>query len=650
MKVTLDWLRDFVDLPSDDPGEIAEVFTNLGMEVESVEHLESPLAGVIVARVAGIRPHPDADRIRLVRVATGDEEVEVVCGAWNFETDAVVPYATVGAVLAGGLEVKEREIRGVASPGMICSEAELGLGDDSAGILVLDDSAPIGADFRTTLPFPDVVFDLSITPNRPDCMSVHGLARELAAYYDLSVRAPSPKVEEQAPDSKARIIVDDSDGCPRFVAREVREVSIALSPLWMKLRLRAAGVRPINNVVDITNYVMLETGQPIHAFDLDRISEETLVVRRARDGERLTTLDGADRELRPDDLVIADPSAPVSLAGVMGGGDSEVGEETRRVLIECAHWDPPSILFTAKHHGLRTEASARFERGVDPNLPPVAAARAAELVVRLAGGAAATGTHDVYPRPIEPKVVPLPVSEVARILGIELDGETVAGLLGRLGFGVSGQDPLEVTVPTYRPDVSRPADLVEEVARLYGYDRIPDSVPTGPGGGLPFEERRKRTISRMMVGAGYHEALTFSFVGEDDVEPFAFPEGDPRHDGVRVRNPLREEEAILRTTLLPGLLKGLHNNAARRIPDVALFEIGKVFLRGGGTLPEQPDRLAFVAMGSAWGTDSGGEVRPVDVQRAVGTWETLARAMHLGRWELREGAAPGFHPGRCAEV
>jgi phenylalanyl-tRNA synthetase beta chain len=650
MNVSLRWLEEFVDLPTDDPAELESVLSNLGLEVDGIEVVEAGFTGVVVTRVLEVKPHPNADKLRLVRVDRGDGEQEVVCGAWNFEAGAIVPLATVGAVLAGGLEVGEREIRGITSLGMICSEAELGLGEDAGGILVLEeDLFEVGADFATALPYPDVVFDLSITPNRSDAMSIYGVARDLAAYYDLPLRTPEHPVAAAKAKTRVKVAIEAPDLCPRFTVREIRNVGHGPSPLWMRLRLRDAGMRPISAVVDVTNYVMLEYGQPIHAFDADLVPEESFVIRRARAGERLVTLDGFTRDLLPDDLLVSGPDAALALAGVMGGEASEVTGVTDRILLEVAHFTAPGVLLTGKRLGLRSEAGARFERGVDPELPPLVSARAASLMAELAGGEVLGGFVDVYPEPIAPAEVALPIGEAERLLGVAIDAGTITTLLTRLGFAVSGDDPLHVVVPTYRPDVTRPADLVEEIGRLYGFDNIPRRLPKGVGEGLPVWEQRRRLVRRTLVGAGYHEIMTYSFLGADAIAALGFPEDDPEASPVPVRNPLSEEEGFLRTTLLPGVLGALRANAGRGRADAAVFEIGRVFLTGGADLPLQPRHVAFAATGRAPGPlwEGGAAVR--DARDAVGLWETLAAALGV-EYELEQAADAPFHPGRCGRI
>ncbi|MBN2113776.1 MAG: phenylalanine--tRNA ligase subunit beta [Acidimicrobiia bacterium] len=645
--ISLRWLQEFADLP-DDGEEVARALSALGHEVEGMRRVEAPFSGVVVARVREVRPHPRADKLRLARLDTGSGEQEVVCGAWNFEAGAIVPLSTVGAVLAGGLRVGEREIRGVLSRGMICSETELGLGEESAGILVLGEEYGVGADFAACLPFPDVLFDVTVTPNRPDAMSIYGLARDLAALYRVPLRRPSGDVGPTGAPTTGRAVVEDAARCPRFTAREVRNLSLGPSPLWMRLRLRHAGVRPISNVVDVTNYVMLELGQPIHAFDLDLIPQETLVVRRAREGETLTTLDGVERRLDPEDLLIASPDGPLALAGIMGGESSEVRPQTRRVFLEVAHFSAPGILLSGKRHGLRSEAGSRFERGVDPALPPLVSARAARLMADLAGGEVAGGFIDFYPQPIEPWVVALPRSEPARLLGVELGAERIDDLLTRLGCRVTGDDPRQVTVPTYRPDVTRPADLVEEIARLHGYDEFPSRLPKGVGEGLPVWEQRRRRVRRALVGAGCFEVMTFSFQGREDLEALGLPADDPRCHPVRVRNPLNEEQAFLRTSLVPGLLASLRANATRGRGDAAVFEMGRVFFPAAGELPEQPQRVAFAATGRIPGP-GWEKAAERDARDAVGLWEALAAALGLEH-RIEQVAEAPFHPGRCGRV
>ncbi|MDX1449081.1 MAG: phenylalanine--tRNA ligase subunit beta, partial [Acidimicrobiia bacterium] len=494
MKISLNWLSEFVDLPTRDPQELAHLLAALGHEVEGFEEVAAEWSGVTIAEVLTVDPHPDADKVRLCTVTTGGDPIDVVCGAWNFEAGAIVAFAEPGAVLPGGFEIGSRQIRGVTSNGMICSEKELGLGEDHAGILVLEPEAPVGADFGEWVALPDVVFDLTITPNRPDAMSVLGVARDLAAHFELPVRLPEAAVPTVAGQPGVTVTIEDPTGCFRFVTRELRGARMGPSPFWMRHRLRLAGMRPISTAVDVTNYVMVELGHPLHAFDLDELAGETLVIRRAEAGETLTTLDDVERTLTSEDLVICDAEGPTSLAGTMGGARSEVGPDTDRILLEAASWDPPTVMWMSRRHGLRSEASARFERGVDRELPAVALERAAALLHQVAGGEVLEGVGDVVAVPFERRQIELTVAEVERTLGSGFDSGRIRRLLEALGFQTDGDDPIQVTVPGYRPDVERPIDLVEEVARLDGYESFGATVPTGRGSGWTVEQRRTRRL------------------------------------------------------------------------------------------------------------------------------------------------------------
>ncbi len=654
MKLTLRWLREFVDVPDEVDGQrLADIFESLGHEVEAWRPLQPGFEGVVVGKVLDVSPHPNADKVRLTRVDVGTEELEIICGAWNFEAGAVVPVALPGAVLGGDFTIVRREIRGVTSNGMICSESELGLGDDSDGIMVLDTDYPdatdaIGRPFEAIVGLPDLWFDVTVTPDRPDCLSVYGLARDVAAYLDLPLRAPLIAVTGDGQPTDVRVVIEAPDANPRFAGRQVRGITVGPSPHWMRWRIAQAGMRPISNVVDASNYAMVEFGHPTHAFDVDRLGTY-LATRMADRGETIVTLDDQERILDPDDIVVTDGARPVAIAGVMGGASTEVDAATTNVFIEAAYWSPASILVTSKRLNLRSEASARFERGADPSFCVLAADRVAQLLEQIAGGTAASTAVDENPGSLSPWTIRYPLSETRRILGIDLDATKTTSLLRRLGFGVEGDDPLIVTVPTRRPDVRRTVDLVEEIARLHGFDAVPDTVPQGPGLGLPFREQRLRAIREIMVGAGFSETLSFSFLGARDLDSLGFAEGHPVRSGIPVMNPLNEGEGIMRTTLLPGILKSAAANLARRVPSVRLFEIGKVFLQGAGKLPEQPDRMAFVIAGAedaTWHT-KGSEP---DIFDGTGMWQLIADKLGVPHASVRASSHASFHPGRCADI
>ncbi len=656
MKVSLNWLADYITLGSADPESVAEALESLGHEVEDIEHLAPRFRQVVTARVLEVESHPRADRIRVCQVTTGGPSMTVVCGAWNFEAGDTVALALPGATLPGGVEIGRRSIRGVVSNGMICSEKELGLGEDAEGILVLDANHPIGEDLAAFGPLSDTVLDLSITPNRPDVMSYVGVARELAAYYQIPYRLPDINFPQVHAPPRIGVTIDDPSGCFRFVSQEARGCVVSPSPFWMRTRLRACGQRPISNVVDITNYVLLELGQPIHAFDRERLSGAGIVVRRARPGEALTTLDGVERRLTSDDLVVADLDRPSALAGTMGGGDSEVTARTTDVVIEAAAWDPPTVLHMSKRHALRTEASARFERGVDPALPPLAAARAARLVTSLTGGEALAEVTDVIARPdrMRPNSIGLELGEVERILGPGFDTPRVVDLLSRLHLGVEGDDPIRVEIPTFRPDLTRPIDLVEELARLWGYNNFPERVPRGPGGGRSGQHQRTGALRQALCGMGFSESVSLSFMRASETAVWGWGEDDERARHIRLRNPLREEESILRTTLLPGLLRVARYNHSHGSEDVAVFEMGKVFLdRPHPTLPkvpDQPERIGIIATGQVGGSGLGVTRRPVDFYTISAVWRQIARHLNLGEWRLEPVDTAGWHPARTARL
>lgn len=653
MKLTRSWIDDFVSVPTDDPVELLEAFERLGHEIEAWHPIEPAFRGVVVGKVLDVAPHPNADKVRVTQVDVGSETLEIICGAWNFEAGAVVPVAVPGAVLGEDFEITRREIRGVVSNGMICSEIELGLGDEADGIMVLNDDYPasadaIGENFAEFMGLPDIFYEINVTPNRPDCLSVYGLCRDLAALYQVPIRDQNISVDASGEPNDVEVTIEVPELCGRFAGRRVRGITVGASPHWIRWRLTQAGVRPISNVVDASNYAMIEYGYPTHAFDVDRLGT-TISVRLATEGESIVTLDDQERTLTSRDLVVTDGSQPVAIGGVMGGASTEVHDGTTDVFIEAAYWDPATILVSSKRLDLRSEASKRFERGADPSFCPKGADRVAQLLTDIAGGVPAPDPVDVNPADVQPWTITYPLSETERILGVALDAETTTDLLRRLSFVVSGTDPLTVTVPTRRPDVQRPVDLVEEIARLHGFADIPDSVPSGPGGGLPYEERRLRRIREVMVGAGYFQTMTFSFIGDTDLDKLALPEGHVARSGIAVVNPLNDTEGVMRTTLLPGMLKAAASALGRGVGESRLFEIGKVFLSGGAKLPDQPDRLGLILAGrttATWDVPSS----EFTIYDATGTWEVLSTALNIPDASLRQASAPIFHPGRCAEV
>jgi phenylalanyl-tRNA synthetase beta chain len=653
VKAPLSWLRDFAPIEGS-PLELADRLNEIGLIVEGIAAPGRDIAGVITVRVVAIERHPNADKLLLVDIDPGDGETRrVVCGASNFAVGDIVPWAPPGAELPGGFKLERRKIRGQFSDGMLCAPDELGLSDDHSGIMILSPDTPLGEDLRIVLGLDDIVFDLEITPNRPDAMSIAGVARDLAAALRVPFTLPTPTAPDVIELASATLVVEAPDRCPRYVARCGRVV-VGPSPGWMAQRLTKAGMRPISNVVDVTNYVMLERGQPLHAFDLARLGGRGIVVRLAGEGEKITTLDGVERTLSAADLLICDANrVPQAIAGVMGAGDSEVSDTTTELLLESAYFTGDGILRTSKRLGLRTESSARFERGVDPNGTLIAADRAWELFAQVASGQPAVGALDEYPTPIEPIRVSLRTAQVNEVLGTELDTATIRGHLEPIGFavpeGVTADGHggvVDYVVPTYRPDCEREIDLIEEVARHHGYNNIARTLPRTkePSGGLTAVQRGRRTVRDALLGTGLSEAYTFSLVSPADLAAAGLPP-----EGIELENPLRAEESLLRTAVLPGLLKAAAFNAGHGLPDVGLFEIGHIFLPPpeGQTLPDEREHVAVVLTGTVFRLPHEPN-RPVDGHDVVGRLETVAEALALADWSLEPGDSAGFAPGRAA--
>lgn len=651
MKVPLRWLQEFIDLPTNDIDELSHAFDMLGLTTESVERLDIGWNEVYVGEVLEVAPHPDADKIRVCQVDSGQGATQIICGAWNFESGATVAVARPGAVLPGDFEIGQRSIRGVQSNGMICSERELGLGDDHAGILVLTEGQEVGKPFADYVELPDVVFELDVTPNRPDALSILGVARDLAAWFDVEYRVPPVDLTTVAGRTTIEVDIDDPEGCRRFTGREIRGITVGQAPLRVRHRLHKLGTRSVSDVVDVTNYVMFELGHPLHAFDADTIAGDHLVVKRATGGETLVTLDHVERNLDPDDLIIYDDNGPTSMSGTMGGARSEVSSQTTRILMEAASWDPPTIMNMWRRHDLRSEAATRFERGVDHNLADVANQRASAMVQALCGGEVLGGAIDVLAHDIEPSVVELPVSEVGRLLGPGFESGYVSDILRRLGLEVEGRETLTVTVPTYRPDLTRPADLVEEVARIHGFDKFDATLPTGPAGGLTAEQKRQRLLYNTLVGLGLTQAINLPFVSVEELNSIGF-ETDGS-DLLTVKNPLREEESKLRPTLLPGLLNDLRYNRSHGNESVALFETGNVFTstpdENDPRLPTQFERLAWAVVGNVGVRGLDGSDLVADASVSLAIWRRLSKSLGMD-FGLSANSPVGFHPGRTAKV
>jgi phenylalanyl-tRNA synthetase beta chain len=600
MRVPLGWLAEWIDLP-DSQGDLCERLTLGGLEIEGVERSGPDLSGIRIGRVVECGKHPAADKLSLCRVETGDgEPLDIVCGAPNVASGQKVAVALPGAQLPDGTKIKKAKLRGVVSHGMICSERELGLGDAHEGILVLPPDAPVGAPLSDAVAAGDVVLDLEITPNRGDWVSMLGIAREVRAHFGGELRLPPvdpPEAARRAAED-IRIEIEDGEGCYRYVGRVVRGVRVGSSPEWLQRRLETAGVRSINAIVDVTNLVMLEFGQPIHAFDLDTLRGEVIRVRRARGGETLRTLDGETRELGAEDLVIADAERAIAVAGVMGGAETEVRDDSVNLLIESAHFHPARVRKTARRLGLSTEASYRFERSVDRAGIQRAADRAARLIAELTGGEVSAGIVEATAgAPPITEEIRLDPARVNRLLGTDLSIDDVAALLERVDVAPvrAANGTLGCRIPSYRNDLHIPEDLIEEVARVHGYDRIPTTLPHGAL--VPVEPSRERVLidaaRDSLAGAGLIEVMTFPGMRLADLEALRLAADDARRQTVRVLNPLSEEESQLWTTAVPSLLRAAQLNLARQVEWVRIFHVGRVFVRSAkGELPTEPLRIS----------------------------------------------------------
>ena len=586
MRISYNWLSEYVPLPA--PEELARRLTAVGLEVEAIERTGANLTGVVAARIVASEKHPDAEKLSVTRVDAGQgEPLQIVCGAKNYQVGDVVPLATVGTVLPGGTRIEKAKLRGVESSGMLCSAKELGLADQASGLLLLDRTTAPGTPISKALALEDVLLEVNVTPNRPDALSHVGIAREVAAALGLKVRLPAPALAESGPPAgdAVKVRIEAPDRCARYAARVIEGVKIGPSPTWLARRLEACGVRSISNVVDATNFVLLELGHPLHAFDLEKVAGREIVVRTARPGEKIVTLDGKERVLSLDDLLIADRDRGSALAGVMGGGDSEISAGTTRVLLESAWFQPSGIRGTARRHGLATEASYRFERGADPGMVIPAVDRCAAMIAELAGGTVRPGVVDAHPREVRPPQVRLRWHRPAEVLGMDVPREDARRILAGLGFEERASDAEGATfqVPSWRADVSIEEDLIEELVRTKGYDAIPETLPRNAVQ-TPVEPREAQALARIrtaLEAAGFSEAVNFSFVAARELEPFgssiATGDGSGRALGIALKNPISAELSVMRTTLVPSILKNAAHNRRQRVDDVRLYEIASIY-------------------------------------------------------------------------
>ena len=636
MKLSLNWLKEYVDIDIT-PQELAHILTMAGLEVEALEKIGCIPEEVIVAKVLSAVKHPGADRLSLCNVDTGETTVQVVCGAPNVKEGVLAPLALPGAKFRNGLTIKESRLRGEFSGGMLCAEDELGLTDDHSGIMILPDNLEVGTSLKDALSLEDWSLDISLTPNRPDCASVIGIAREVAALTGKKLRLPEVQYREEGEpiDDVTSVNVADPKGCPRYAAGMIRNVTLETSPFWMRYRLHVSGTRSKNNIVDISNYVLLETGQPLHTFDYDQLNENRIVVARAAEGEKFHTLDGQERTLNKEHLMICDGKKPVGIAGIMGGLNSEISDSTSNILIESAYFNPVTIRRGAKSIGISSEASYRFERGIDIEGVIYALKRALSLSIELAGGAINKGIIDIYPEKYKSPDITLRVGKTNEFLGAAITKQEMVSFLEALKMSVvdMNADTIQVTPPTYRVDIEREIDLVEEIARMYGYDNIAKTYPAirpSEKAELPVLGLHDRACD-ILIGTGFTEIVTFSFVSPESANLLGAREDSPIRSFVELMNPLTTEQSVMRTSLLPGLFSTVKENIYHGEPNLKLFEWGKIYLRDDSKdLPDERVTLAGVMSGNYAYKKWHNEIRPVDFYDIKGAVEVLLDSLGLG--------------------
>ena len=665
MRVPVSWLTEFCD-PGLPVEELADLLTVGGLAVEDIHRPTGGVRGVTIGEVESVEKISGSDKLFLVSVSDGNGSHEIVCGASNYSPGDKVPAALPGAALVGpggaAVEIGRKKLFGHVSNGMLASARELGIGDDHRGIWVLDRDAPVGADLSEWLTLDDPVLELDVTPDRGYGLSILGVARDVAALTGAELRLP----DAVAPGGGEAVVPVDiaaPDRCRRFDGRTIRGVQLSASPAWLQRRLAAAGMRPVSNIVDATNYAMLETGNPIHAYDLALLAGPRIEVRTARAGERLVTLDGVERQLHPDDLLICDADGPVALAGVMGGEATEINDGTTDVFLEVANFTARTVLRTARRHRLHTEGSSRWEKSVPPEHAPLAATRCAELITRYAGGVVVGGS-DTFPSPIEREAIRLRPARARMHLGADLADDRQAELLRRIWCEVTADgDGLAVIPPAYRPDLQQEADLYEELARLHGYNRIPQTLPsTGQAGRRTPPDAARRAVRQALAGAGWTEALSFPFIADDELVALGFGDDDPRRRTVGLVNPLSQEQAVLRTTMLPSVLRVVRHNVNRQVPDVTIFEVGHVFLpptesqpgAAGGpdgvALPAEPMLLGLAACGAFERPRHDRPPRQADLYDLLGAADIVRRVVGADALDVEPTDEAPYHPGRAARL
>lgn len=650
MLISLDWLKQYVDIKEDIP-QLENALTMIGQEVEAIDIQGKHLDNVVIGKITEYGKHPNSDKLTLLKVNVGDEEeLQIICGAPNHKLGDKVVVAKIGAVLPGDFKIKKSKIRDVESFGMLCSQVELGIGEDGDGIIILPEDAPIGEEYRKYAGLDDVIFELEITPNRPDCLSHIGIAREVAAYYGRKVKYPSYTLSEviDSVNNYAKVRVEDKERCKRYMGRVIRNVTVAESPEWLKKRIRAMGLKPINNIVDITNFVMFEYNQPMHAFDLDKLENNTVVVRAAENGEKITTLDGVERELVNGELVIADEVKPIAIAGIIGGQATQIEAETKNVFLEVAYFTPDNIRKSAKKLGIVTDSGYRNERGLDiENLPEVID-RAAALIAEVASGEVLDEVIDKYIEKPQKFEIPLNLTKLNTFIGKKLEFDTVGKILSNLGLGIKtlSQDMLLITPPTYRTDLTRPEDLYEEVIRMYGFENIEAVMPVEDieSGLKDSKISVADNLKEILKEIGLHEVINYTFIPREALDILKI-----KDKVIEISNPLSEDMVIVRPTLMYSLLANIRDNFNRNQFDLRFFEVSKVFTPAE-ELANEDLRICVAIAGKPERTLWNPKPKAYDFYTMKGYVEKLLEYMGINRYKLERSSNENFHPGRSADI
>ncbi len=648
MLISLEWLKEYVEI-NEDVKELENALTMIGQEVEAIEEQGQHLDNVVVGHIVEYGKHPDADKLSLLKVNVGEETpLQIICGAPNHKLGDKVIVAKIGAVLPGNFKIKKAKVRGVESSGMLCSEVELGMGTDGDGIVILSEDAPIGEDIRTHLGLDDIIFELEITPNRPDCLSHIGIAREVAAYYERKVKYPTSDIRTLTGPSGIVVDINDDKRCTRYSSRILKNVKVEESPEWLKRRLKAIGLRPINNIVDVTNYIMFEYNQPMHAFDNSKLEGSKITVRKAEKGEKITTLDGEERELNNSELVIADEAKAVAIAGIMGGKDTEVDENTTEILLEVAYFTPENIRQTSKKLGLSSDSSYRFERGIDRDNTLVVLERASSLIQSITNCEVVGEYVDVYTDPYASREVSLDINRLNKFVGKEIELDTVGKILNSLNMQIKnrGENKISVIPPSYRNDITRSADLYEEIIRMYGFENIEDKMPVEniKAGVVDEEFRTIDTSKKHLRDMGLQEVINYSFIPRGILEKLKV-----EAETIDIKNPINEDMVTLRPTLMYGLLTNIRDNFNRNINDLKIFEVSRTFTKAE-TLADEVVKVGIALAGREERNLWDAKPEAYDFYDLKGYVETYLKDMGMARYQLRRTENKSYHPGRAVDI